>query len=205
MAAAPGNSNAHVHAVLLAAGSSKRFGAGNKLLAEIKGEPLVRRVASALLASHAEEVVVVVGHEASKVASALKRLDVQRVFNADFEEGLASSLRSGIDALPAEARGAMIVLGDMPGITAKLVDRLIARFDKEGGLKIVYPENAGGEQGNPVIWPRAVFPELMALEGDRGAKALLQEHADDCVAVSVKGDAAFRDVDTPDDLEAGQK
>ena len=203
MAAASGNANAHVHAVLLAAGRSKRFGDANKLLAEVKGEPLVRRVASALLGSHAEQVVVVVGHEAAKVAAALKGLDVQRVFNADFEEGLASSLRSGIDALPAEARGAMIVLADMPGITARLVDRLIDRFEKEEGLKIVYPADADGEQGNPVIWPRAVFPELLALEGDKGAKALLKEHADDCVAVTVKGNAPFRDIDKPGDLEDG--
>lgn len=191
-----------VYAVLLAAGSSTRFGKDNKLLAKVGNAPLIQKVAKALLASHAAEVVAVTGFEASKVAEALSGLDIKRAYNADYEDGLSSSLHCGINSLPAGARGAMVVLADMPGMTARLVNRLIDAFEKAEGEKIVYPVNEDGAQGNPVIWPRRFFPDLLSLEGDKGAKALLGEYEDACVAVSVKGDAPFRDIDKPSDLEA---
>lgn len=191
-----------VHAVLLAAGSSKRFGKDNKLLAKVGNAPLIQKVAKALLASHAAEVVAVTGFEASKVAEALSGLDIKRAYNADYEDGLSSSLHCGINSLPAGARGAMVVLADMPGMTARLVNRLIDAFEKAEGKKIVYPVSEDGAQGNPVIWPRRFFPDLLSLEGDKGAKALLDEYEDACVAVSVKGDAPFRDIDKPSDLDA---
>lgn len=190
-----------VYVILLAAGASKRFGKENKLLVEVSGAPLVQKVAKMLLASRAAEVVAVTGFEASKVAKALSGLKVKRAYNADYEDGLASSLRCGIDSLPVDARGAMVALADMPGVTARLVNRLIDTFEKAEGEKIVYPVDAEGRQGNPVIWPRRFFPDLLTLEGDKGAKALLEAYDDACVPVSVKGDAPFRDIDKPGDLE----
>lgn len=205
MARTAAGGTSHVHAVLLAAGRSKRFGKDNKLLAEIGGIPLVRRVAEILLASNVAEVVVVVGFEARKVSEALSGLELQRAFNADHEEGLSSSLRSGVDSLPAEARGAMIVLADMPGVTVKLVNRLIDTFERADCDKIVFPTHGDGEQGNPVIWPRRFFPELLALEGDKGAKSLIKAHPQDCVGVAVKNESAFGDIDAPADLAPWRK
>lgn len=193
-----------VHAILLAAGASKRFGKENKLLAKVGNAPLVQKTAKALLASRAAAVLAVTGFEASRVAEALSGLEIRRAYNADYEDGLASSIRCGIDSLPVDARGAMIALADMPGLTARLANRLIDAFEKAESEKIVYPVSEGGMQGNPVIWPRRFFPELLALEGDKGAKALLQDYNDACVTVSVKGDAAFKDIDKPSDLESGK-
>jgi len=192
----------YVHAILLAAGTSKRFGKENKLLVTVSGAPLVQKITKMLLASRVATVVIVTGFEASRVAEALSGLDVQRAYNADYEDGIASSLRCGIDSLQVEARGAMIVLGDMPGVTKRLVDRLIDAFEKAEGEKIVYPVDAEGRQGNPVIWPRRFFPDLLRLEGDKGAKALLAAYEDACVQVTVKGDAPFRDIDKPADLNS---
>jgi molybdenum cofactor cytidylyltransferase len=189
-----------VHAVLLAAGASRRFGGQNKLLVDIKGKPLVRRVAERVLASRAGGVVVVTGHEAGKVGEALERLALATAHNPDFADGLASSLRCGVAALPEEATGAMIVLADMPGLTTALIDRLIAAFEREKGEKIVYPARGKGGQGNPVIWPRRFFAALQALEGDRGAKALIAAHAAESHAVPGGNDELFRDIDTAGDL-----
>lgn len=201
MAAAADNAQSGVHAILLAAGASKRFGKENKLLATVSGAPLVQKSAKMLIASRAAEVIVVTGFEASKVAEALSGLKVKRAYNADYEDGLASSLRCGIDSLPVDARGALIALADMPGVTARLVNRLIDAFEKAEGEKIVYPIDADGRQGNPVIWPRRFFPDLLTLEGDKGAKVFLNAYEDACVTVSVKGDAPFRDIDKPTDLK----
>lgn len=197
---APGSGQSGVHAILLAAGASKRFGDQNKLLAEIGSEPLVRKTAKMLLASRVAGTVVVTGFEASKVGEALSGLGLNRAFNADYEEGLSSSLRCGIDSLPAAARGALVMLADMPGVSARLVNRLIDAFEKADGNKIVFPVDAEGVQGNPVIWPRRFFADLRSLEGDRGAKAILAAHKDECAAVTVKGEAPFRDIDAPEDV-----
>ncbi len=118
-------------AVLLAAGASRRFGGDNKLLADIGGTPLVRRVAEQLLSSRVAGVVVVTGFEGDKVRGSLAGLDIQLVENTDYADGLGSSLRCGVAALPKGVAGAMIVLADMPGITTALFDRLIGVFEQE--------------------------------------------------------------------------
>ena len=149
-----------VYAVLLAAGASRRFGDENKLLTEIDGTPLVRRVAVELVNSRAASVVAVTGFEADQVRDALKGLDIQFAENRDFASGLATSLKCGLAALPLNAAGAMIVLADMPGITSKHLNRLITVFKEEFSKIIVYSERKDGSRGNPVIWPAHYFTEL---------------------------------------------
>lgn len=188
-----------IHAMLLAAGASRRFGDDNKLLVEIGGVPLVRRVAEQLAASRLAGVTVVTGFEADRLRTALIGFEAQFTDNPDFSEGLASSLRCGISAIPAEAAGAMIVLADMPGITTNLIDRLIGAFRQEDCGKIVYPSRAG-EQGNPVIWPARYFEELQKLTGDAGAKRLIGVHEVNTVAVPVDDADAMRDIDRPGDI-----
>lgn len=190
-----------VTAVVLAAGRSTRMAPVNKLTADYRGTALVRHAAEAALASRAAEVVVVVGHEAEAVREALRGLDVRFAANPDYASGLASSVKAGVAAVGAEAAGAIILLGDMPGVTPAVVDSLIGAFDGAGGAKICQPRY-DGKPGNPVLWPRALFPEFETLFGDVGAKPLLARHKADVLGVDVDTDAIHMDIDAPTDLGA---
>jgi molybdenum cofactor cytidylyltransferase len=187
-----------VAAVVLAAGRSTRMGAQNKLLADLGGRPMVRWVVEAVLASKASSVLVVTGHMAADVGAALGGLDVTLVANSGYATGLASSLKAGIRAVPAGCDGALILLGDMPGITAELVDRLVETFTQAGDC-IVVPVHKG-RQGNPALWPRRFFPELLQLDGDAGARRLFADRPEAVRAVPVADDAIFSDIDTPEAL-----
>jgi molybdenum cofactor cytidylyltransferase len=190
-----------VAAVVLAAGRSTRMGAVNKLIAEIGGKPLVRIAAEQALASRADPVIVVTGHERERVEAALDGLRVRLVHNPDYAEGLGTSLKAGIAAVPEEADGAIICLGDMPQVSSALIDRLIGAFDPERGALVVVPSIAG-RRGNPVVWARRFFNNLMAIGGDIGARHLIGANAEAVVEVQVADDAALTDVDTPESLSA---
>ena len=189
----------NIAAVVLAAGRSTRMGGPNKLLAEIGGRPLVRIAVEQALASRAKPVIVVTGHERERVEAALKGLPVQFVHNPDFAVGLGGSVRTGIAAVPAAADGAIVCLGDMPQVDAALIDRLIAGFAPEQGALAVVP-TIEGQRGNPVLWSRRFFPDLMAIEGDVGARNLINRYGEAVVEVPVTGKGALVDVDTPEAL-----
>ena len=186
-------------AVVLAAGRSTRMGGPNKLLAEIRGRPLVRIVVEEALASHAKPVIVVVGHQRGEVEKVLADLPVQLIYNPDFAQGLGTSLKAGIAAVPAEADGAIVCLADMPQVDASLLNRLIAAFDPDRGALIVMP-TVEGRRGNPVLWSRRFFPDLMAIEGDVGARHFIARYGEAVVEVPLEGRAALVDVDTPEAL-----
>jgi molybdenum cofactor cytidylyltransferase len=196
--------NRNVAAVVLAAGRSTRMGGPNKLLAEFGGKPLVRIVTEQAMASKATHTIVVTGHQAEEVENALDGLNVTFVRNPDFAGGLASSVKAGISAIPADADGAVICLGDMPLISAHLIDRLIDAFAPDRGNLIVVPVS-DGRRGNPVLWSRRFFGELMTLDGDIGARHLIAKHNEAVAEVPVDGQAAFLDIDTPQALEAAQR
>jgi molybdenum cofactor cytidylyltransferase len=196
--------NRHVTAIVLAAGRSTRMGGPNKLLAELNGKKLVRIVTEQALASKASEVIVVTGHQAELVENSLQGLKVKFVRNPDFAGGLASSVKAGIAAVPAGADGAVICLGDMPLIDAQLIDRLIETFAPDRGNLIAVPVS-DGRRGNPVLWSRRFFGELMTLDGDVGARHLIAKHAEAVAEVPVEGFGAFLDIDTPQALEAAQR
>ena len=177
------------------------MGGPNKLLAEIDGKPLVRIVVEAALGSRARPVVVVTGHQRERVEAALAGLPVEFVHNPDFADGLGTSLKAGIAALPAEADGAIVCLGDMPQVDAAMIDRLIGAFEPDKGALIVVP-TIEGKRGNPVVWSRRFFAELMAVEGDIGARHLIGRYTEAVAEVPLTGNAALTDVDTPEALEA---
>ena len=189
----------NIAAIVLAAGRSTRMGAANKLTADIGGEPMVRRVVRAVLSSAAAPVLVVTGHQADDVRAALAGFAVAFVHNPDFAAGLSSSLKAGIGAVPDNCDGALVLLGDMPQISAAHLDRLMAAFAAEGRSVIVVPTHEK-RRGNPVLWPRAHFAEMLRLEGDAGAKRLLTAHADFVREIDLGTDAIFADVDTPQAL-----
>ncbi len=186
--------------VVLAAGLSSRMGS-NKLLAAVDGKPLVRHAVEATLASAADPVIVVTGNAGPEVRTALVDLPVQFVENPDFTKGLSTSLRSGLSALPDDCNGALFVLGDMPDVSAALIDRLIAAFDPAEDRAICVATRHG-KRGNPVLWSRRFFPEIMALEGDIGAKHLMTVHADLVCEVEADNDGPLTDIDTPQALAA---
>jgi len=190
-----------VAAIVLAAGRSTRMGGPNKLLAEVGGKPLVRIAVEQALASRARPVVVVTGHQREQVEAALKGLRVIFAHNPDFADGLSTSIKAGVAALPAEVDGAIVCLGDMPQVDAGLIDRLLAAFDPEKGALVVVPTIAG-KRGNPVVWSRRFFADLAKLDGDIGARHLIGSYPEAVVEVAVTGRAAFTDVDTPDALRA---
>ena len=186
---------AAIAAIVLAAGRSSRMGA-HKMLADIAGKPMLRWVVEAALASRARPVLVVTGHQATEVEGALAGLGVGLIHNSDFALGLSNSLKAGIRALPLACDGALILLGDMPEITAAHIDHLIAAFTPGA---IVVPTHEG-RRGNPVLWPAPCFAEMLQLEGDTGAQRLLTVHADIVREVALPTPAIFTDVDTPEAL-----
>jgi molybdenum cofactor cytidylyltransferase len=188
-----------IAAVVLAAGRSTRMGAVNKMIAEIGGKPLVRIAAEQALASRASPVIVVTGHQREQIEAALAGLPVRFVHNPDYAEGLGTSLKTGIAAVPENADGAIVCLGDMPQVDAALIDRLIAAFEPERGALVVVP-SIDGRRGNPVVWSRRFFNDLMAIQGDIGARHLIGAYAEAVVEVPVAGEAALTDVDTPESL-----
>ncbi len=190
-----------IAAVVLAAGTSSRMGGANKLLQPFGGKPMVRHAVEAALASPAAPIIVVTGHEAEKVEAALAGLDVTFVHNPGFASGQASSLKAGIEALPGDADGAVILLGDMPLVGSEIIGSLMAGFNPNEARAICVPVHAG-RRGNPVLWGRRFFAEMKALDGDEGARRLLATHADQLREVEVGSDAIFRDFDTPESLRS---
>jgi molybdenum cofactor cytidylyltransferase len=188
-------------ALVLAAGRGTRMGGPNKLLAEVSGKPLLRHAVEAALASRARPVLVVTGHERTRVEAALAGLDVMLVHNPDYADGLSTSLKTGLAALPEGVGGALVLLGDMPRVTPTLIDRLIDAFNPADGALAVVPVR-DGHRGNPVLFSRLFFPELQNVSGDVGGRGLLGSHGEGVVEVPVADDAAFLDVDTPEALEA---
>jgi molybdenum cofactor cytidylyltransferase len=192
-----------IAAVLLAAGASRRFGDDNKLLAHIDGRTLLERIVNALAIAGIADIVVVTGHDRAAVEEALRSRPVRFVHNAGWESGMGSSIAAGVAALDADAIGCFIVPGDVGLLPPVLVSDLVKTFQERKHDCIVYP-TAGREQRNPVLWPRRHFGALLALPPDKGAKALLQLVASECVPVAADA-AAISDIDTPADLEAARK
>lgn len=186
-----------VAVVLLAAGKASRMGEGgpHKLLATFGGVPLVRRMALAARAA-ATPVIVVTGHRRVEVEEALAGLDVETVWNARYESGMASSIAAGLGSQAVEgADGVMIMLSDMPGLTADALGLLLAAFAGSQGHAIV--RAVSGARGNPVILPSSLRPALLALQGDVGARSIIERCGLPIIDVEI-GAAAQLDVDTPE-------
>jgi molybdenum cofactor cytidylyltransferase len=194
---------ADFHAAVLAAGGSTRFGAA-KLLAPWRGGRLIHGALAAALAAPVGEVVVVtgddpgVGRAAAAYADATGEAGRLRLARSeDPGEGIAASIRAAVSALPASAQGMLILLADMPLVPAGLAARVIAALTADALAAAPWRD---GRPGHPVALRRALFPDLMALRGDRGAGPILAGLGDGLVRLPVKADGAFLDVDVPADL-----
>jgi molybdenum cofactor cytidylyltransferase len=183
-----------VAAIILAAGQGTRFGPEPKLLAEFAGKSLVRHVAEAALASKARPVIAVLGHRREQVGAVLPA-SIRRVENLDYAAGLSTSLKAGFGALDIGAEAAVVLLGDMPGVSPELIDRLIGAWADAGRPAAVVP-TCEGRRGNPVLLSAALAPEIRGLSGDAGAGALLRARRD-VVELPVLTPAVLADIDTP--------
>lgn len=192
-----------VTTIVLAAGRASRMGdtGHHKLLAEFQGEALVRRSARIAIEAGAGPVVVVTGHRRAEVTARLEGLSVTAVDNPDYATGMASSLKAGFGAPEARrADGVLVLLADMPGLTSADLERLISEFRRAGGTSIIRAAS-GGKRGNPVILPRAAFEAVQGLEGDIGARPIVEGSGLPVIDVDI-GDAAHLDVDTAEAVVA---
>jgi molybdenum cofactor cytidylyltransferase len=189
-----------VAALILAAGLSSRFGDGHKLLVDLDGKSVLRHVVDHAKASSASPVLLVTGHRADEVR-ATAGTNITVVHNPAYTEGLASSLRAGLSALPQGLDGVIVCLGDMPDVSTTTFEALIAAFNPVEGRAICVPV-IDGKRGNPTLWGLQFLPELMRLDGDRGARSLFGQHAEWVCEVPVDDPGILHDYDTPAALAA---
>jgi molybdenum cofactor cytidylyltransferase len=192
-----------VAAAILAAGEAKRFRRSpdeTKLVAELDGKPIVRHVAEAALASRARPVLLVTGHAHEQVSGALDGLILERIHNHAPGAGLSASLKLAVRALPGTARGAVILLGDMPRIAPSLIDRLIDAFDAAPAEPLAVVPVRGGRRGNPALIGRGLFAAVRMLDGDKGARDLIAAARENILELTVGDSAIEIDIDTREDL-----
>ena len=194
---APHDSTAHaITAIVLAAGRSQRMGHINKLLLPLQGRPLLLHMLDALAAGGVHQRLVVTGHDAGAVEAALAGRSERLVTNPDYASGMASSIRAGVEAAPMDTGGLLIGLADMPHIRPSTIRRLVDAFVDTGREEIVLPTYQG-QDGHPVIFPARLHADLLALDGDRGARTLLQAENDRLQRLAVDDPGVLLDIDTP--------
>ena len=185
----------HITAVVLAAGTSSRMGAANKLLLSLDGVPIVVRTVETVQAAPVDELIVVTGHERAAVEKALASHPVRIVHNEDYALGMASSIRCGVEAAAPTSTGFMVCLGDMPLVRVATVQRLCDRFAEAPLPAIVFPV-FDGRRGHPVLFDAAFRDELLQLQGDVGARSVIRRHETAVIEEAVDDPGIFRDIDT---------
>jgi molybdenum cofactor cytidylyltransferase len=188
-----------IAALVLAAGRSSRMGTLNKLLISVDGKPMLRHAVDAVRGAGLDPVIVVTGHEREHVEAAVRELPVRTVHNPAFAEGLSSSLKAGLEAVPDTADGVLVCLGDMPRVSAADIERLVTAFNPVEGRAIVVPVR-NGKRGNPVLWAKRFVPEMRALAGDVGARHLIGAYPEAVAEIEMPDDGILTDIDTPQAL-----
>ena len=186
-------------AIILAAGSSSRFENGHKLLIEIDGISIIRRVCSALAQSKIDDIILVTGGTDDRIAKAAGQGRWRIVENPNADDGLSTSLRTGLRNIDRTVEGLLVALADMPGISSVVIDKLVSAFEINPDA-IVFPASPDGRRGHPIIWPRSLFAALDTVTGDRGGREILVQHQDLWRPVACKDPGAFADIDTRADL-----
>ncbi len=198
----PSSDMREIAAIVLAAGRSSRMNGTNKLLAEIDGIPIIVRTLQNILRSKARPLTVVVGNDADLIRKALSQADLTDthiVSCPTYAMGLSHSLKAGIASLPSHVEAAIVCLADMPFVQPDDIDRLISEFNPAKNHLIVVPVHQG-RQGNPMVWGKEFFAHIMKLEGDKGARQILEKYAQSIIEVEIHHQGIFMDIDSPDDL-----
>ncbi|HTX24445.1 MAG TPA: nucleotidyltransferase family protein [Steroidobacteraceae bacterium] len=184
-----------LHAVVLAAGGSTRFGSPKQLI-RVQGRPLLHRAVANAVQVAGQGVTVVLGSHAAELAPLLRHSSASVIINRAWSEGIASSIRAAVARLPASCEGVLLTLADQAAVTADDLARLAATWRAQPEYIVAARYEA--TVGVPALFPRAHFADLAALRGDRGARDLLRRHADRTVAIALAN--ASIDIDTPEDL-----
>ena len=188
-----------VSAVILAAGESRRMGQPKQMLL-VDGQPMLGRVVRVVLAAGLDDVVVVLGAAAAEVKQALAGLPVRTVINDAWQQGMATSLRTGLTLVSPAAEAALFVPADLPCLTAQTIMAVVDCFASTG-KPIVIP-TCRGRRGNPVLFARRLFPELLAVQGDQGGRAIFASHQQEIGLVEVGDEGILLDVDTPEQYQS---
>ncbi len=188
-----------VAAIVLAAGESQRFGQPKQLL-PVGDRTMLQHVVDVVLDSPVEQVIVVLGCRAAEIGASIADRSVQVVVNERWKSGLSSSVQAGLLAVKPEVSAALFVLADQPGVTTEVIAKLIERYRKNHA-PIVVPTHRG-RRGNPVLFDRSLFAELLEVHGDQGGRQLIAEHEDELEEVEVETEAIFADIDTVEDYRA---
>lgn len=184
-----------IAAMVLAAGQSKRMGQDNKLLLPYRDETVLSHVLGQVKQAGIDKIYAVTGYQSDEVAQEISRHDVTIFHNDLYAEGMSTSVKLGIRSLPQDVDAVLVILGDMPNISADILKHIMAAYDPEQGKTIIIPKH-NGKRGNPILWDREFFSEFERLEGDMGAKVLLSEYPEYIYEVDVGSDAVFLDIDT---------
>ncbi|HBB18120.1 MAG: molybdenum cofactor cytidylyltransferase [Syntrophus sp. RIFOXYC2_FULL_54_9] len=189
-----------ISAIVLAAGESKRMGRPKQMLAW-QGKTLLRHVLESLITSDADEIILVLGHEAEAVRKSATELQIKVVINPDYKQGMASSLRQGLLALDPRSEAFLVLLADQPGIGPDIINHMIREFQqanpKRGIVRPVYH----GLRGHPVLIGAQYLQEARQLQGDVGARQILMNHPEDILEIDVDQDVVLKDIDTPEEYQ----
>lgn len=190
-----------VAAVVLAGGASRRFGGGSKLLHRLGDRTVLEHSLQAPLGAGLREVVVVTGAYHEALAPLLAPYPVRVVANPDWPQGMSTTLKAGVVAVGPEPGAVIICLGDQPYLPAHVVEAVANAF-RRGAAPIVAPE-LDGQRRSPVLFARALFPELLAIEGDEGGRAVVRRYQDQVHTIPADEASWFADIDTRADADIG--
>lgn len=188
-----------IHGLVMAGGIGRRMGGTNKLLRKWQKEPLVCHVVRSALAAQLAGVTVVTGHQDAEIRRALEEHDVDYAHAPRYAEGMSATLQAGLNRLPDETDGVLVLLGDMPRVTPSIINKLVAAYSPDDGRAIIVP-TCRGQRGNPVLWDVSFIAEMQELTGDQGARTLIAKHADRVCEVAVEDEGVLLDVDVAEDL-----
>ena len=188
-----------ISAILLAAGQSKRMNGDNKLIKEIQGIPLIKHSVKNILTSSVNELIIVLGYQKEIIEKFIDNHDkIKFVFNKDFENGMASSIKTGLNHLSKNTEAFFICLGDMPMINKEIYNKLIQAMKNN---KIIVPTYKG-KQGNPVLFSESMKNKIMLIQGDIGAKEILEKNKDKILNLEIGNQGILKNYNTPDSFNS---